>query len=87
MKNSKKPKNITELEIEESENYFSASEYEINDMETTHAGNYGENCEDNCEDNFKGNFEEEFEENHEENLEEKFEEPYFNENSKLNQNY
>ena len=54
-KNSKKPKNITEPECKESENHYSTSEDEINDIKTTHEGNY------------VGNYKENFEENHEEN--------------------
>ena len=93
-KNAKKPRNINELESEESDNYFSISEDEINDIETTREGNYGENCEENLEENFEDNFEgnvenyleeifeEKFEENHKEKLEVNFEEPYFKENLK-----
>ena len=94
-KNTKKPRNITEFESEESENYFSTSEDEINDIETSHEGNDGENYEENfeqyfeenIEDNLEENFGEKFEENHEENLEEEFEERHFEENLKLNQLY
>ena len=38
-KNAKKPKNINEFESEESENYFSISEDEINDIETSYEEN------------------------------------------------
>ena len=43
---------INELESEKSVNYFSTSEDEINDIETTHQGNYGKNYEENLEENF-----------------------------------
>ena len=80
-KNAKKPKNINEFE---SENYFSTSEDEINDIETSHEGNDGENYEENwkenfqddLEDDFEKNFEQNFEENFEDNLEENFEEKF-----------
>ena len=83
-KNNKKPKNINELESEGSENYFSTSEDEINDIETTHEENYGENYEENLEENFKDNFkenskknfEQNFEKNVEDNLEQNFEEKF-----------
>ena len=38
-KNAKKPKNINEFESKESENYFSTSEDEISDTETSREGN------------------------------------------------
>ena len=83
-KNTKKPKIINEFESEESENYFSTSEDEINDIETSHEGNDGENYEENLEenfeddleDNFEKHFEQNFEENFEDNLEENFEEKF-----------
>ena len=71
-KNAKKPKNINELESEESENYFSTSENEMNDTETLHEGNDGENYEENLEENFENNFEESFQENFEQNFVENF---------------
>ena len=91
-KNAKKPKNINGFESEENESYFPTSEDEINDIETSHEGNDGENYKENFEENFEENFgdnleenfEQKFEENHEENLEEEFEEPYFEKNLKLN---
>ena len=94
-KNTKKQKNINGFESEESENYFSTSEDEINDIETSHERNdeendeenLEENFEDDFEDNFGENFEEKFEENQEEYLEGKFEEPYFKENLKLNRRF
>ena len=90
-KNAKKPKNINELENEEGDNYFSTSEDEINDIETTHEGNYGENYKENLEENFQGNleeiYEEKFDENHEKNMKEIFEEPYFKEYFKLNRRF
>ena len=43
-KNAKKPRNINEFESEESENYFSTSKDEINDIETSYEGNDEENC-------------------------------------------
>ena len=42
-KNAKKPKNINGFESEESENYFSTSEDEINYIKTSYEGNDGEN--------------------------------------------
>ena len=72
-KNAKRPKNINGFESEESENYFSTSEDEINDIETSHEENHGENYEENFEENFEEDFEEIFEENFEQNSEEYFE--------------
>ena len=87
-KNAKKAKNINDLENEEIDNYFSTSEDEINDIETTHEGNYGENNEENLEENFEGileeHYEEKFKENHEQNPKEIFDEPYFKAYLKLN---
>ena len=86
-KNAKKPTNINGFESEESENYLSTPEDEINDIETSHERNdenYEAKLEENFEDNLEENFEEKFEENQKENLEEKFEEHYFNEILKLN---
>ena len=90
-KNAKMPKNINGFESEESENYFSTSEDEINDIEISHEGNDGENYEENLEENFEDdleddfekNFEQNFEENFEDNLEENFEEK-FEENQEEN---
>ena len=72
MKNAKKPKNINGFESEESENYFSTSEDEINDIETSHEGNHGENYEENLEESFEEDFKQNFKENFEDNLEENF---------------
>ena len=71
-KNAKKPKNINGFESEESENYFSTSEDEINDIETSHEGNHGENYEENLEESFEEDFKQNFKENFEDNLEENF---------------
>ena len=87
-KNAKKPKNINGFESEKSENYFSTSEDEINDIETSHEGNDGENYEENLEENFEDDFEENFEKNFEQNFEDNFEdnlEENFEENSEENQ--
>ena len=70
--NAKKPKTINGLKSEESEIYFSTSEDEFNDIETTHKGNCGENYEENLEENFKDDFEENFKKNFEQNFEENF---------------
>ena len=95
-KNAKKPKNINRFESEESENYFSTSEDEINHIETSHQGNLGENYEENLEENFEKdfeenfekNFEQNFEENFEDNLEENFEEKYEeNQDEKLEEEF
>ena len=66
--NAKKPKNINEFESEESENYFLTSEDEINNIETTHEGNDGENYEENLEENFEDHLEDNFEKYFEQNL-------------------
>ena len=71
-KNAKKPKNINEFESEESEHYFSTSEEEINDIETSHEGNDGENYEENLEENFEDDLEDNFEKNFEQNFKRKF---------------
>ena len=56
-KNIKKKKIITEFESEECENYFSTSEDEINDIETSHEGNDAENYEKNLEEDIEDDFE------------------------------
>ena len=62
-KNAKKPKSINGFESEESENYFSTSEDEINDIETSHEENDGENYEENLEENFEDDLENNFKKN------------------------
>ena len=54
------PEIYTQKGSEESENYFSTSEDEINDIE-----NYEENLEENFEDDLEENFEKNFEQNFE----------------------
>ena len=75
-KNAEKPKNINEFESEESENYFSTSEDEINDIETSHERNDGENYNENLEKNFEEDFKENSEKNFEQNFKENFEDNF-----------
>ena len=75
-KNAKKPENISGFESEESENYFTTSEDEINDIETLQEENDGENYEENLEGNFQDDLEDNFEQNFEENFDDNLEENY-----------